>query len=281
MMARCIALARASVRQGELPFAALVCQNGVVVAEATNRVAQDGDVTHHAELLAVSEAQRRLQSKRLKGCTLYSGVEPCGMCAFPIRETGISRVVFAIQSPVMGGFTRWNVLGDPLLARTMPVFFSQPPEVVSGLLAYDAEAAWRAWNPVLWALIKMRGCIVAGGNESRSRLLRPRCKRKQPERSRESGGPGLRECGFDHSILGEALLTPRLSQPSSEVLSLKRAASPRQRFLAGLGIALAIGNPRPSQRNRCVAERSSLAQILLGLENGLGGRLMALQRTTA
>jgi hypothetical protein len=91
----------------------------------------------------------------------------------------------------------------------------------------------------------------------------------------------LRECGFDHSILGEALLTPRLSQPSSEVLSLKRAASPRQRFLAGLGIALAIGNPRPSQRNRCVAERSSLAQILLGLENGLGGRLMALQRTTA
>jgi hypothetical protein len=58
---------------------------------------------------------------------------------------------FSLKSPVMGGFTRWNVLGDPLLARTMPVFFSQPPEVVSGLLAYDAEAAWRAWNPVLWA----------------------------------------------------------------------------------------------------------------------------------
>jgi tRNA(adenine34) deaminase len=166
LMARCIALARASAHQSELPFAALVCQDGVVIAEATNRVARDGDVTHHAELLAVSKAQRRLKSKRLRGCTLYSVVEPCAMCAFPIRETGISRVVFSLKSPVMGGFTRWNVLGDPLLARTMPVFFSQPPEVVSGLLAYDAEAAWRAWNPVLWALIKMRGCIVAGGNES-------------------------------------------------------------------------------------------------------------------
>src|SRR4051794_29777313 len=67
MMERCIALARASARQGELPFAALVYQDGVVIAEATNRVARDGDVTRHAELLAVSEAQWRLKSKRLKG----------------------------------------------------------------------------------------------------------------------------------------------------------------------------------------------------------------------
>ena len=166
MMARCIALARASVRQGELPFAALVCQDGVVVAEAANRVAQEGDVTRHAELLAVSEAQRRLQSKRLKGCTLYSVVEPCAMCAFPIRETGISRVVFAIQSPVMGGLTRWNVLGDPRLARTMPVFFSPPPALSGGVLAQEAEEAWRAWNPVLWRLIKRRGCFAVEGDRS-------------------------------------------------------------------------------------------------------------------
>jgi tRNA(adenine34) deaminase len=166
MMARCIALARASIGQGELPFAALVCKNGVVVAEATNRVAREGDVTRHAELLALSDAQRRLKSKRLKSCTLYSVVEPCPMCAFPIRETGISRVVFALGSPAMGGLTRWNILGDPQLARTMPVFFSRPPEVVSGLLAHDAEAAWREWRPVLWALIKLRGCFAVEGDEA-------------------------------------------------------------------------------------------------------------------
>ena len=88
------------------------------------------------------------------------------MCAFPIRETGISRVVFALRSPAMGGLTRWNILGDPQLARTMPVFFSQPPEVVSGLLAHDAEAAWREWRPVLWALIKLRGCFAVEGDEA-------------------------------------------------------------------------------------------------------------------
>jgi tRNA(adenine34) deaminase len=166
MMARCIALARASSCRGELPFAAVVCKGEVVIAEAANRVAREGDVTRHAELLAISDAQRRLKSKRLKGCTLYSVVEPCPMCAFPIRETGISRVVFALRSPVMGGLTRWNILEDPLLARTMPVFFSRPPEVVNGLLAHDAEAAWRDWRPVLWALIKMRGCFVVEADEA-------------------------------------------------------------------------------------------------------------------
>jgi tRNA(adenine34) deaminase len=178
MMARCIALARASSCRGELPFAAVVCKGEVVIAEAANRVAREGDVTRHAELLAISDAQRRLKSKRLKGCTLYSVVEPCPMCAFPIRETGISRVVFALRSPVMGGLTRWNILEDPQLARTMPVFFSRPPEVVSGLLAHDAEAAWREWRPVLWALIKMRGCFAVEGNEA----------------------PGARSCGANSRV---------------------------------------------------------------------------------
>ena len=163
MMERCITLARTASRQGELPFAAVVCKGEVVIAEAANRVVREGDVTRHAELLAISAAQRKLKSKRLRGCTLYSIVEPCPMCAFPIRETGISRVVFALRSPVMGGFTRWNILGDPRLAQTMPVFFSRPPEVVSGLLVQEAEAAWREWRPVLWALIKMRGCFSSEG----------------------------------------------------------------------------------------------------------------------
>ena len=66
-MARCIALARASIGQGELPFAALVCKNGGVVAEATNRVAREGDVTRHAELLALSDAQKKAEVEAAEG----------------------------------------------------------------------------------------------------------------------------------------------------------------------------------------------------------------------
>src|SRR6266581_4569417 len=126
MMRRCIELSRIATTQGEFPFAALICsKDGTVLAEATNRVARDRDVTRHAELLAVSEAQKVLGQAGLAECTIYSNLEPCVMCSFPIRESRIGRVVFGIRSPMMGGFSRWNVLGDRVMSKHMPAIFQR------------------------------------------------------------------------------------------------------------------------------------------------------------
>jgi cytidine/deoxycytidylate deaminase-like protein len=57
MMERCVELARTAGGYGEFPFAALVCNGEGVVSEAINRVDRDADVTRHAELAVVSEAQ--------------------------------------------------------------------------------------------------------------------------------------------------------------------------------------------------------------------------------
>ena len=89
-----------------------VCRDGEIVAEAINRVAAETDVSRHAETIAMSDAQRLLGSLHLKGCTLYTTVEPCVMCSWTVRMTRIPRVVFAIKSPVMGGHSGWNVLAD-------------------------------------------------------------------------------------------------------------------------------------------------------------------------
>lgn len=161
MMARCIELARAGGKAGEFPFAAIICRNGVVIAETANRVASEGDVTRHAEIVAISLAQRALGSKDLSGCTLYTTVEPCPMCSFPIRETRISRVVFAISSPLMGGSSRWDVLHDHGLSKRMPEAFGSPPEVVRGFMRTEAARMWRRWNPIIWGVIRLRG--VFGG----------------------------------------------------------------------------------------------------------------------
>jgi tRNA(Arg) A34 adenosine deaminase TadA len=77
--------------------------------ETTNRVFRDGDVARHAELVALSETQKLLGRTSLTDCALYSVVEPCLMCSFCIRETGIRRVVYSIGSPLMGGWSKWNV----------------------------------------------------------------------------------------------------------------------------------------------------------------------------
>ena len=95
----------------------------------------------------------------LSGCTLYTNVEPCAMCSFPIRETRISRVVYAIGSRLMGGDSKWDILADPELSKVMPEAFGEAPEVVRGFMRRDAERAWRNWNPLIWGVIRYRGCF--------------------------------------------------------------------------------------------------------------------------
>ncbi len=161
MMRRCIQLSATSAQLGELPFAALICKDGNFVTESTNRVVQSADIIRHAELAAISEAQKILGGADLSGCTLYSTVEPCAMCSFAVRETGIGRVVFSISSPIMGGLSKWNVMRDTELSHALPEVFGPVPEVIVGLLRQEAENVWHTWNPVLWAFIKNCGYLGA------------------------------------------------------------------------------------------------------------------------
>ncbi len=171
MMQRCVALSAEAMHAGEIPFASLVCRDGEVVAEATNRVVRDRDVTRHAELIAIAAAQKALGTRVLSGCTLYSNVEPCPMCAFPVREAQIGRVVFALRSPLMGGLSKWNILRDAEISDVMPEAFGRVPEVVAGLLAREAEKVWIKWNPLAWAVIRYRGCFDTAPLEPAVELL--------------------------------------------------------------------------------------------------------------
>jgi tRNA(adenine34) deaminase len=182
MMRRCVELSAAAVQQRELPFACVICRDGEIVIEAINRVVRDGDVTRHAEVLAISEAQRILGRSDLSDCTVYTNVEPCPMCAFPIRETRISRVVYAISSPMMGGLSKWNVLGDNEISNVMPEVFGDAPEVAAGLQYREAAEVWRKWNPVFWLGIRFRGCLADPAKDDAHLTLQARQRNRRPLR---------------------------------------------------------------------------------------------------
>jgi|SRR5215469_4168064 len=161
MMARCIELSRMAVSKGEYPFGTVIGFRGKIVAEGINSSIRDGDVTRHAEIIALSHAQNTIGREQLRQCTLYSNIEPCAMCAYCIREASIGRVVFALGSPVMGGLSKWNVLRDDGLSDRIPEIFGAVPEVVSGVLLREAQKAWREWSPFAWEMIKLRGLLTA------------------------------------------------------------------------------------------------------------------------
>jgi tRNA(adenine34) deaminase len=162
MMQRCIALSVRSGEEGEYPYGVVVCRGGEVVAESINRVARERDVTRHAEVVALSQAQKALGSVSLEDCSIYVSAEPCAICSLAIRETRIGRVVYALRSPHMGGVSKWQVLTDEDLSDTIPEVFAPPPEIIAGFMAHEAENALLRWNPVVWGPIKARGLFVTG-----------------------------------------------------------------------------------------------------------------------
>ncbi len=157
LMEQCLALARASGRAGEYPYGAVISRGGKMVASSINRVRQDRDVTRHAEVCAIQNAQRALGTISLDDCTLYCNAEPCAFCCYAIRESRIGRVVYGLQSPHMGGLTKWNVLADEDLSRTMPEVFAPPPEIVGGFMQEESQQALIEWNPLIATIMKERG----------------------------------------------------------------------------------------------------------------------------
>ena len=166
MMTRCLAVAVRSGQEGEYPYGVVICRAGNVVAESTNRVAHEHDVTRHAEVVAISQAQKTLGTVSLDDCSIYVSAEPCVYCSYAIRESRIGRLVYGLRSPHMGGVSKWNVLTDEDLSNTMPEVFDPPPEIIAGFMAQEVDRALLKWNPLVWGVIMKRGLFVAGPCET-------------------------------------------------------------------------------------------------------------------
>ena len=166
MMTRCLAVAVRSGQEGEYPYGVVICRAGNVVAESTNRVAHEHDVTRHAEVVAISQAQKTLGTVSLDDCSIYVSAEPCVYCSYAIRESRIGRLVYGLRSPHMGGVSKWNVLTDEDLSNTMPEVFDPPPEIIAGFMAQEVDQALLKWNPLVWGVVMKRGLFVAGPRET-------------------------------------------------------------------------------------------------------------------
>ena len=62
------------------PFAAVIVKDGKIIAKGVNQVTTTNDPTAHAEMVAIREACKVLDSFQLDGCEIYTTCEPCPMC---------------------------------------------------------------------------------------------------------------------------------------------------------------------------------------------------------
>jgi tRNA(adenine34) deaminase len=122
MMHRALLAAESAAREGEVPVGAVVARGGEILAVAANAREATRDPTAHAELLAIREAAANIGGWRLSGCTLYSTLEPCPMCAGAAHAARIDRLVYAAPDPKAGyAGTLHNTPADSRLNHTITV----------------------------------------------------------------------------------------------------------------------------------------------------------------
>ncbi|HYX36951.1 MAG TPA: tRNA adenosine(34) deaminase TadA [Oligoflexus sp.] len=95
-------LAAHAASLGEVPVGAVIVADDRIVATGFNLREITKQATAHAELLAIQEASRLLDSWRLSSCELYVTLEPCVMCSGLIQQARLKRVVFGAYDPKGG-----------------------------------------------------------------------------------------------------------------------------------------------------------------------------------
>lgn len=78
----------------EIPVGAVIVKDNIIVSACYNQKEKLNDVTAHAEILAIREAEKKLGRWRLEDCEMYVTLEPCPMCAWAIINSRIKALYF-------------------------------------------------------------------------------------------------------------------------------------------------------------------------------------------
>ena len=76
------------------PFGACVVKDGKIIGKGSNHVLSNNDPTAHAEIMAIRDACRNINSYDLNDCELYTSCYPCPMCLSATIWSNIKKVYY-------------------------------------------------------------------------------------------------------------------------------------------------------------------------------------------
>ena len=89
--------AKLAYEKDEVPVGAVIVKNNIILAKSYNLVETLTDVTAHAEMISITSATNKINSKYLVGCTLYVTLEPCVICFEALIMSRISKIVYSVS----------------------------------------------------------------------------------------------------------------------------------------------------------------------------------------
>jgi tRNA(adenine34) deaminase len=117
----------------DVPIGAVIVRAGEVIGAGHNERELRTDPTARAEMIALRDAARAIDSWRVLDAVMYVTLEPCAMCAGALVLARVPRVIYGAADPKAGAAgSALDVLGEPRLNHN--------PRVQGGLLAVESAA---------------------------------------------------------------------------------------------------------------------------------------------
>lgn len=141
-MREAIRLSIENINHGGGPFAAVIVKDGEIVAATGNSVTVDNDPTAHAEVNAIRQACKRLNTFDLSGCDIYASCEPCPMCLSAIYWAHIDHIYYAAtrKDAASIGFD------DNMIYEQIPMNPAERSIPGEQILRDEAMEAFKIWN---------------------------------------------------------------------------------------------------------------------------------------
>ena len=76
------------------PFGACIVKGDKIIGRGSNNVISNNDPTAHAEVMAIRDACKKINSYDLSDCVLYTSCYPCPMCLSAIIWSNIKKVYY-------------------------------------------------------------------------------------------------------------------------------------------------------------------------------------------
>ncbi|MDQ3016896.1 MAG: nucleoside deaminase [Bacteroidota bacterium] len=115
------------------PFGCVIVRDGTIIGRGNNKVSSTNDPTAHAEVTAIRDACKHLNTFELQGSELYTSCEPCPMCLAAIYWAHIDKVYYGCtrHDAATIGFDDeflYEEISKALVDRTIPIKQMLQPE---------------------------------------------------------------------------------------------------------------------------------------------------------
>ncbi|MDE1857258.1 MAG: nucleoside deaminase [Candidatus Micrarchaeota archaeon] len=103
-------LGKMALDRNDYPCGCVVVRGNKIISKGRSQEVDKHDVTAHAETTAISRACKKLKTRTLRNCTLYTNIEPCLMCAQAILYARINKVVYGTEHGEYGKKRTFDIL---------------------------------------------------------------------------------------------------------------------------------------------------------------------------